>query len=420
MTIFDLHAAVLDDYRDFVHSFFTVADERVSKFIKRTLVEDAYLWPDFLLQVSPSYERTETVDELAHRGVLDPKTARIFSHSDGKPFRLYRHQVEALDKARQGQSYVVTSGTGSGKSLTYFLPVIDELIRSPSVGERVATLVVYPMNALVNSQLLALQNLKQDYERRTGRPFPVTFGRYTGDTQEDEREDMRRRPPQILLTNYVMAELLLVRPEDQRFLDRAGGGLRFLVFDELHTYRGRQGADVALLIRRLKERCAAPNIVHVGTSATMVADRLASAETRRTAVADFAARLFGHELTAADVVEETLVPFTEGGAPAQAVLAAAMAGPLPETIDDFRRHPLARWTETAFGLELLADGPPRRQEPRTLPAASEALARGNGRGAISLRSASVRTAEPRRRARTRRRGGAPLPSSCISSSARAV
>src|SRR5687768_13291854 len=66
-------------------------------------------------------------------------------------------------------------------------------------------------------------------------------------------------------SNYVMAELLLVRPEDQRFLDRAGGGLRFLVFDELHTYRGRQGADVAMLIRRLKERCAAPNLVHVGT-----------------------------------------------------------------------------------------------------------------------------------------------------------
>jgi ATP-dependent helicase YprA (DUF1998 family) len=75
-----------------------------------------------------------------------------------------------------------------------------------------------------------------------------------------------------MLTNYVMAELMLVRPEDQRFLDRVGGGLRFLVFDELHTYRGRQGADVAMLIRRLKERCAAPGLVHVGTSATMVAN----------------------------------------------------------------------------------------------------------------------------------------------------
>jgi ATP-dependent helicase YprA (DUF1998 family) len=124
----------------------------------------------------------------------------------------------------------------------------------------VAALVVYPMNALVNSQLQALEKLKEDYERRTGQAFPVTFAKYTGETNETVREALRRHPPQILLTNYVMAELLLVRPEDQRFLDRAGGGLRFLVFDELHTYRGRQGADVAMLIRRLKERCAVPDL----------------------------------------------------------------------------------------------------------------------------------------------------------------
>src|SRR5947208_11390475 len=100
-----------------------------------------------------------------------------------------------------------------------------------------------------------------------------------------------------------MAELMLVRPEDQRFLDRAGGGLQFLVFDELHTYRGRQGADVAMLIRRLKERCAGPNLIHVGTSATMVADRDATPEQRRAAVAEFASRLFGHSLTPDQIIE---------------------------------------------------------------------------------------------------------------------
>jgi len=109
-----------------------------------------------------------------------------------------------------------------------------------------------------------------------------------------------------MLTNYVMAELLLVRPEDQRFLDKAGGGLRYLVFDELHTYRGRQGADVAMLIRRLKQRCAAPNLIHVGTSATMVSSAGASPASRRAAVAEFAQRLFGHPFGAESVIEETL------------------------------------------------------------------------------------------------------------------
>src|SRR5262245_43483082 len=154
MSIFDLHRSVLADYRDFVRSFFTIADERAQEYVELALNEEARLWPDFLLQVSPSYDRTMTVDELA-RESLSAETARIFRTSDGEPFHLYAHQVEAMEKARRGESYVVTSGTGSGKSLTYFLPIIDALLREPGTGDRVVALVVYPMNALVNSQLQA-------------------------------------------------------------------------------------------------------------------------------------------------------------------------------------------------------------------------------------------------------------------------
>jgi ATP-dependent helicase YprA (DUF1998 family) len=303
MSIFDLHSQVLADYRDFVRSFFTVADERARQFVEHALVEEARLWPDFLLQVSPAYARVAIVDELAAQSALHEETARIFSTSEGGPFHLYQHQIEVLDKARGGESYIVTSGTGSGKSLTDFLPIVDSLLRHLATGERVAALAVYPMNAPVNSQLQALEKLKEGYERSTGRAFPVTFAKFTAETNDAMREALRQHPPQILFTNDVMAELLLVRPEDQRFLDRAGGGLRFLVFDEVHTYRGRQGVDVAMLIRRLKERCAAPNLVHVGTSATMVASPDATPKSRRAAVADFAARLFEHPFTAEQVIE---------------------------------------------------------------------------------------------------------------------
>jgi ATP-dependent helicase YprA (DUF1998 family) len=282
VSIFDLHAQVLADYRDFVRLFFIVSDERAWQFVEQALVEEARLWPDFLLQVSPAYARPATVDDLIVQNVMHAITARIFRTPEGHPFHLYQHQIEAVEKASSGISYVVTSGTGSGKSWTYFLPIVDSLVRQPTTGERVAALVVYPMNALVNSQLQALEKLRESYERRTGRAFPVTFAKFTGETNDAAREDLRRHPPQLLLTNYVMAELLLVRPEDQRFRDRAGGGLRFLVFDELHTYRGRQGAAVAMLIRRLKERCAAPDLVHVGTSATMVASADATPESRLT------------------------------------------------------------------------------------------------------------------------------------------
>jgi ATP-dependent helicase YprA (DUF1998 family) len=280
MSIFSLHSNVLGDYRDFVRSFFTVDDDRAREFIERELVEEARLWPEALLQVSPSYARVASVDELAERGMILRETADIFRKDGGspyevlvlndrtpaqapgvggEPFFLYQHQVEALERARRNESYVVTSGTGSGKSLTYFLPIIDAFLRNPTARDRVAALVVYPMNALVNSQVEALKKLKRGFEQRTGRRFPISFAKYTGDVQGDARREVQTRPPQILLTNYVMAELLLVRPDDQSLLPPAGpNGLRFLVFDELHTYRGRQGADVAMQIRsrsRVSCRC---------------------------------------------------------------------------------------------------------------------------------------------------------------------
>ena len=416
MTIFDLHAAVLADYRDFVASFIHVADPRLQEFVDRALAEEAHLWPDPLLQVSPSYQRDQSVDDLARGGVIHPETARIFRRADGAPFVLYRHQRQALQKARDRQSYVVTSGTGSGKSLTYFLPIIDALLRRPA-QPRTAALVVYPMNALVNSQVLALETLKTHYERRTGQPFPVTFARYTGETRDDARQLMRQNPPHLVLTNYVMLELMLVRPEDQRFLDRSAGGISFLIFDELHTYRGRQGADVAMLIRRLKERCAAPDLIHIGTSATMVANRQATPSERRQTVAAFASRLFGHPFDASAVVEETLVPFTAGDPPTDDELHAALesvgagergsgrggerenvrtrehespalnlstAQPLPLStaqplpLSDYQTHPLSRWIEHTFGIEPEGEGSYRRRTPITLPAAAERLAAATG------------------------------------------
>ncbi|MBC7261358.1 MAG: DEAD/DEAH box helicase, partial [Chloroflexi bacterium] len=376
-TIFDLHQQVLADYQDFVRSFILIADDRAREFVKQTL-ESGSLWPEPLVQLSPSYALGPSVADLVADGRLHPEIAEIFCNDRGRPFRLYRHQVKAIELARGNKSYVVTSGTGSGKSLTYFLPIVDYVLRSPQPEHRVVALVVYPMNALVNSQLQALQRLSTSYTQRTGRPFPVTFGRYTGETPEADREAMRREPPHILLTNYVMAELMLVRPEDRVFLTRDGGGIRFLVFDELHTYRGRQGADVAMLVRRLKERCAAEDLIHVGTSATMVASRNATARERRQAVAEFASRFFGHPFKADQIIEETLEPFTVGGMPSANEISAALDGPLPTTVEDFRRHPLARWVEYHLGIERESDGNFRRKTPVTLGAAARELARVTG------------------------------------------
>ena len=130
----------------------------------------------------------------------------------------------------------------------------------------IRAVVVYPMNALANSQLGELEKfLCRGYPQ--GRS-PVTFRRYTGQESDEERQEIIASPPDILLTNYVMLELVLTRPWDYQLIE-AAKGLRFLVLDELHTYRGRQGADVAMLVRRVRESCHAGSLLHVGTSATL-------------------------------------------------------------------------------------------------------------------------------------------------------
>ncbi|MGC8991642.1 MAG: hypothetical protein ACP5MD_16115, partial [Verrucomicrobiia bacterium] len=148
----------------------------------------------------------------------------------------------------------------------------------------------------------------------------------------------------------------------------------------LHTYRGRQGADVGMLVRRLKERSAASGIVCVGTSATMVASRDATTGQRRDTVAEFATKIFGQPINQTQIIEETLEPFTLGGIPSADELRATVLSPLPSrlSLSDFRRHPLARWAEGEFGIEPEQGGLWRRRVPRTLSGAAERLSQDTG------------------------------------------
>ena len=375
MNIFEAHEQILDEYRCYVRSFLSIADQRIREAVQKAILEDNRLWPDALLQLNPAYEPAATVEELVHAGQLHVQTADVFRSPDGSSLRLYRHQEKAIALAQAHKPFVVTSGTGSGKTLTYFIPIFDAVFRAGADQPRVRAIVVYPMNALVNSQFTALQQWATAYQTRTGRACPVQFAKYTG--QEQDREERRRwqeNPPHILLTNYVMLELMLVRPEEHRFVDRASTGLQFLVIDELHTYRGRQGADVALLIRRLRQRSGNPNLLCIGTSATMATG--SSRAERSKAVAAFASKLFGVAVEPEHVIEETLrrtIPQSRPVDPQQ--LRAALTPPLAVSAwDDFARHPLAAWIEDTFGL-VEEDGLLRRRAPITLTEGARQLAK---------------------------------------------
>ena len=375
MSIFNLHDDIIQDYRNYVHSFLTFEDQRIGEFVNEELDTKNSLWPDALIQVNPSYETVDTIEGRVKTGLLSPGIADIFRDGEGRSLRLYRHQLAAIEEAVAGRPFVVTSGTGSGKSLTYLIPIFNSVLQKGTAESRVRAIIIYPMNALVNSQYEALTRFAEQYEERFHKPCPVTFRKYTGQESDEEKQAIQTDPPHILLTNYMMLELMLVRPEEHRFVDRATAGIEFLVLDELHTYRGRQGADVALLIRRLRNRCGNPDLLCIGTSATMVAGKEMTAEERRATVGSFATTLFGVEIGPGQVIEESLLRTTTyGGELTGEVLAEALAGPTPVTEAELVGNPLVAWMETTFGISSDSVGVYRRNVPISLTEGSERLA----------------------------------------------
>ena len=367
LDVFRLRESVVSEYRDYVQSFVQVLDPRIDGYVKRMLAQGT-LWPDTVLQLNPAFEMDQTLGQLAASGDLMPETARFF----GEHVNLYKHQREAIDLGRRDEPYVVTTGTGSGKSLTYLVPIYDAIIRNAPERHSVRALLIYPMNALINSQLEALR----EFQERNFPDSPVRFGRYTGQDRDEYRERILQDPPHILLTNYVMAEYILVRPSERSLLKTATEDLRTLVMDELHFYRGRQGADVAMLTRRLQER-AGKDLQAVATSATIVTG--GSRDDRKKAVADLASGFFGLDIPSANVIDETLrhatqVPVPPDAATLRAAVEAAL--PAPE-LDAVHRHPLTAWVEEAFGLAS-EDGRLIRHAPETFDAAKRRLSEESG------------------------------------------
>lgn len=369
MDVFEIQRRLVDEYQSYVESFVKIRDGRIRDFVEQQYAEGKY-WPEALVQLNPAFAPGAWIDDLVDAGSLHPRCRDIFRVGEEKshPMRLHRHQEEALAAARSGASYVLTTGTGSGKSLAYFVPIIDRVLRRGS-GRGLTAIVVYPMNALCNSQLDELQKFLGPTETA-----PVIYERYTGQESEEKRNQIRANPPDILLTNYVMLELILTRTEDRALLDKAGD-LEFFVLDELHTYRGRQGADVAMLTRRVRERTGATNLQCVGTSATMAST--GNREDRLLQVANVATTLFGTPVAPDNVIDETLSPLFAGPKPDAKSLRTAVSraaeGQLPESVDAFLADPLAAWVEQTFGAEE-RDGRTERVSPSTITDGAEKLA----------------------------------------------
>lgn len=388
LDIFSLRDSIVREYSKFATSFTTIRADDIRAQVEAIYAQGRF-WPDPLIQINPSYKRGANIEALIAAGALDPRTAEIF-RADGEPLNLYKHQEQAIALASQGESYVVTTGTGSGKSLCFFIPIVSAVLaeKRADAARRTRAIIIYPMNALANSQLEELDKFVANLEGKR----PITFARYTGQEDSEKRRDIADNPPDILLTNFMMLELLMTRQDelDRKVIGNCAG-LRFLVLDELHTYRGRQGADVALLVRRVRERLAPERLQCIGTSATMASE--GSARNKQEVVAGVASKLFATPVDPSHVIIEELERVTDKSKRAESVrgaLGAAIDVRLPSNITDeaLSKHPLAIWTETRLGITTTDANPAwHRARPRTLDEAARELAADSGRDEATCRAA---------------------------------
>ena len=289
MNIINTYNRLKGSYKNYISSFITIKDPRIKKKVTDAITNEE-MWPDALIQFNPNFELGIGVDEMIANGLpLHPELVNFFNQ------RFYKHQQEAIELGCQGKEFIVTSGTGSGKSRTFMATIFNYILQHPSDCEnKTIAIIVYPMNALINSQSEELQRYADAYELKTGKTAPFTFGKYTGQENEQKRQQMQQCPPNIILTNYMMLELLMTRAGNEEglrkcFLDN----LHFLVFDELHTYRGMQGSDVSMLIRRIRSQ-AKNEVLCFGTSATMVSEEGMTHLEQKVKVAEVASCIFGN------------------------------------------------------------------------------------------------------------------------------
>ncbi|MBM7572943.1 DEAD/DEAH box helicase [Aquibacillus albus] len=274
---------------DYLDTTFSFQDDSLSEHLKDFLLNsDEKMFKGPYVSVRLPYRKAEE----------GKKNLTIFP-----PFTPYVHQLRSFDRLssqnQQPKPTLVTTGTGSGKTECFSYPILDYCYHQREAG--IKAIVLYPMNALASDQAKRLAEMIHNDQENLGH---IRVGMYVGgngiykqmgkDHVIDDRDTLRKNPPDILLTNYKMLDYLLIRPEDrQLWQNNEEDMLKYLVLDELHTYDGAQGSDVANLIRRLKARLNIDTgkVAMVGTSATIASED----ENSIKSLTDFASDIFGEE-----------------------------------------------------------------------------------------------------------------------------
>lgn len=277
---------IYEKYRRYLQTIFSIDNENYNRQFHQLLSEKSSFAKGPYLEVQDSFEKGKSISELIEEGVL-PKGFRKIRMPQERP--LYKHQEVALRKAQAGGNLIVSTGTGSGKTESFMIPILAHIIReheTKKLNPGVRALLIYPMNALANDQMERLRELLADYPE-------ITYGSYTGQTKYTykealadyadlnegkkplpneliSRDQIKETPPHMLITNYAMLEYLMVRPGDNIFFSgEYADKWKFIVLDEAHVYNGGSGIEVAMLLRRLKATLQNDSIQYFLTSATL-------------------------------------------------------------------------------------------------------------------------------------------------------
>lgn len=305
---------IVEKYKRYLGTMFEISDENYSKQFIKEMGMESILSKGPYLDVTDSFVKGKTLNELIQEDKL-AKGLRKLTFPLNRP--LYKHQEKAIiDKVSNGKNVVVSTGTGSGKTECFLIPILNSLIREDEQGKLdpgVRALLIYPMNALANDQIERLRSILKDYPE-------ITYGSYTGQTKQNysdalaeykklnndeipikneliSREQMKESPPHILITNYAMLEYLMIRPQDNVFfIEENSQKWKYIVLDESHVYNGSTGIEVSMLLRRLKAKLRNDKIQYILTSATL------GGEDDNESVAEFATNLCNSKFYSNDVI----------------------------------------------------------------------------------------------------------------------
>lgn len=324
---------IKDSFVSYIETTFHFADDKIQRQFCDELNHMVATGP--WLQINDIFKSGKTIRKLIQEGTLSHYWEDLES---GKPKAykrcipldrpLYLHQEKAIERIVFGHNAVISTGTGSGKTNCFLIPVINELLREKEkgmLGPGIRAIFIYPMNALANDQLKNIRNLLMYYPS-------ITFGVYTGSTEEDQdkavqvyqamfrneqypelqnalpnellsREKMKKNPPHILFTNYAMLEHLLFRPADDALFSHSS--FKFVVLDEAHIYSGATGIETSLLLRRLRARINSKSTQFILTSATLGKGKESNPE-----ILQFANSLCGVPFSEEDIIQSTREAFT--------------------------------------------------------------------------------------------------------------